>query len=74
MKSTLVSGVVLIVLGVAALAYPGISYTSRETVVDIGPLHATADREKTIPLPPILGILGIAGGVALVMLSMRKRA
>ena len=61
-------------LGVAALAYQGISYTSRETVVDIGPLHATADREKTIPLPPILGILGIAGGVALVMLSMRKRA
>jgi hypothetical protein len=43
-------------------------------VVDIGPLHATADRERTIPLPPILGILGIAGGVALVMLSMRKRA
>jgi hypothetical protein len=74
MKSTLISGVVLIVLGVAALAYQGISYTSRETVVDIGPLHATADREKTIPLPPILGILGIAGGVALVMLSMRKRA
>jgi hypothetical protein len=74
MKSTLISGVVLIVLGVAALAYQGISYTSRETVVDIGPLHATADREKTIPLPPILSILGIAGGVALVMLSMRKRA
>jgi hypothetical protein len=74
MKSTLISGVVLIVLGVAALAYQGISYTSRETVVDIGPLHATAEREKTIPLPPILGILGIAGGVALVMLSMRKRA
>jgi len=74
MKSTLISGVVLIVLGVAALAYQGITYTSRETVVDIGPLHATADREKTIPLPPILGILGIAGGVALVMLSMRKRA
>jgi hypothetical protein len=74
MKSTLISGVVLIVLGVAALAYQGISYTSRETVVDIGPLHATAEREKTIPLPPILGILGIAGGVALVMMSMRKRA
>ena len=74
MKSTLISGVVLIVLGVAALAYQGISYRSRETVVDIGPLHATADREKTIPLPPILGILGIAGGVALVIVSMRKRA
>jgi uncharacterized membrane protein HdeD (DUF308 family) len=73
MKSTLITGVVLIVLGVVALAYQRISYTSRETVVDIGPLRATADREKTIPLPPILGILAIGGGVALVVASVRKR-
>ena len=73
MKSTLIMGIVLIVLGVAALAYQGITYTSRETVVDIGPLHATADREKTIPLPPILGILALGGGVALVVASVRKR-
>jgi hypothetical protein len=72
MRSTLITGIVLIVLGVAALAYQGISYTSRETVIDIGPLHATAEREKTIPLPPILGILATGGGVALVIASMRK--
>jgi len=73
MRSTLVTGVVLIVLGVAALAYQSITYTKRETVVDIGPLHATADRKKTVPLPPIIGIVAIGAGVALVVASVRKR-
>ena len=73
MKPTLLAGVVLIVLGVAALAYEGITYTSRETVVDIGPIHATADRQRTLPLPPILGIVAVAGGVALIVASQRKR-
>lgn len=73
MKPTLLAGVVLIVLGVAALAYQGITYTSRETVVDIGPIHATADRQRTLPLPPILGIVAVAGGVALIVASQRKR-
>jgi uncharacterized membrane protein YidH (DUF202 family) len=67
-------GVVLIVLGIAALAYQGINYTSRETVVDIGPLHATADRQKTLPISPIVGIVAVAGGVALVVAGMRKSA
>lgn len=74
MKPMALIGVVLIVLGLAALAYQGINYTSRETVVDIGPIHATADRQKTLPLSPILGIVAVAGGVALVVAGMRKRA
>ena len=65
-------GVVLIVLGLVALAYQSISYTSRETVIDIGPLHATADRQKTLPLPPVLGIAAVAGGVVLLITGMRK--
>jgi hypothetical protein len=73
MKPTLLAGIVLVVLGVLALAYQGITYTSRETVVDIGPLHATADRERTLPLPPILGLAAVAGGVALIVASRRKR-
>ncbi len=72
MKSMSVAGIVLIVLGVGALAYQGITYTSRETVIDIGPLHATADRQKTIPLPPIVGGLAVAGGVALLVVGGRK--
>ncbi len=67
-------GVVLIVLGLLALVYQGINYTSRETVIDIGPLHATADREKTLPLPPVFGVAAVAGGAVLLMAGVRKRA
>ena len=66
-------GVVLIAIGVIALVYQGITYTSRETVLNIGPLHATADREKTFPLPPVLGALAVAGGVALLFVGLRTR-
>lgn len=72
MKPIAIAGIVLIVLGLAALVYQGFTYTSRETVVDIGPLHATADREKTIPLPPVVGIVAVAGGVALLVAGARK--
>ena len=61
MKPMTMLGVVLILLGVVALVYQGITYTSRETVIDIGPLHATADRQKTLPLSPVLGIVALAG-------------
>jgi hypothetical protein len=73
MKTFTLTGVVLIALGIAALIYEGFTYTTRETVIDLGPIHATAERERTIPLPPILGIAAIAGGVAL-MMAARKGA
>jgi len=74
MKPVGLIGLVLVVLGIAALAYQGITYTTRETVLDVGPLHATADRQKTVSLPPVLGIAAVAGGVALVVVGVRKRA
>jgi hypothetical protein len=74
MKSTSLAGIVLIVLGLAALVYQGITYTTRETVIDLGPIHATAERHKTIPLPPVLGIVAVAGGVALLVMGGRKGA
>ena len=74
MKPAALAGIVLIVLGVVALVYQGVTYTRRETVLDIGPLHATADREKTLPIPPVLGVAAIAGGVALLVVGGRKRA
>jgi hypothetical protein len=67
------AGIVLIMLGVAALAYQGITYTSRETVLDIGPVKATAERQKTILLPPLVGVAVVGGGVALLILGSRKR-
>jgi uncharacterized membrane protein HdeD (DUF308 family) len=74
MKPIAILGVVLIVVGIAALAYQGITYTRRETVLDLGPLHATAERQRTVPLPPVVGIVGVLAGVALVVTGGRKRA
>ena len=56
----------LIVFGIVALAVGGISYTKREKVIDLGPIQATADRQKTIPLSPIAGIASLAVGGVLV--------
>ncbi len=72
MKSTVLIGLVLIVLGVLALTYHGIAYTTRENIIDIGPLHATADTKKTIPLPPIFGGLALTGGIVLVIIGRKK--
>jgi hypothetical protein len=74
MSRMTLGGVVLILLGVVALVYQGITYTTRETVIDIGPLHATAEREKTVPLPPVLGGVAVAGGVALLIAGARRHA
>jgi len=73
MKPLAMVGALLIVLGLVALVYQGVTYTSRETVIDIGPLHATAEREKTLPLPPVLGITAVVAGVAFVVAGMRQR-
>jgi len=72
MKHIAMLGVVLIVFGLAALAYQGITYTTREKVIDLGPLKASVEKEKTIPLPPILGGLAVAAGVFLVWVGARK--
>ena len=66
-------GVALIVLGIVAFAYQGITYTSREKIIDIGPLHATAETQKTIPLSPLLGGLALVGGIVLVVAGNRSR-
>ena len=65
-------GVVLVVLGAAALIWPKISYTQRETLVDVGPVNVTADTRKSVPLSPILGGIVLAGGVALIVVGARK--
>ena len=72
MKPVTLVGIALIILGVLALAYQGITYTTREKVIDLGPLKASVDKEKSIPVPPIIGALALAGGVALVIVGARK--
>ncbi len=73
MKTTTVAGVILIVIGIIALIYGGISYTTEEKVLDLGPLEATAERRETIPLPPVLGGLSLAGGIILLIMGARRR-
>ncbi len=66
-------GVLLIVFGVVALAAGGIRYTTREKVLDIGPIEATEEKHHSIPLSPIVGIAAVAGGIALVVAGSRTR-
>jgi uncharacterized membrane protein len=65
-------GIALIILGIVAFAYQGITYTSREKIIDIGPIQATADTQKTIPLSPLLGGLALVGGIVLVVVGAKK--
>jgi len=65
-------GIALIVLGALALAYQGITYTTREKVVDLGPIQASVEKQKTIPLSPILGAAALAAGVILVVVGNRR--
>jgi hypothetical protein len=60
------------VIGVVALVYQGITYTTREKVLEVGPVEVTAETKKTIPLPPVLGGLALAGGIVLVVVGTRQ--
>jgi uncharacterized membrane protein HdeD (DUF308 family) len=72
MKPVVVVGIVLCILGVIALTYQGITYTTREKVVQLGPIEATKKTEKTIPLPPLLGGMTLAVGVVLIIAGSKK--
>jgi hypothetical protein len=72
MKTNTLLGVVLIVIGIIAFAYQGITYTTKEKVVDLGPIQVTADKKKTLPLPPIAGGIALVGGIVLLVAGNRK--
>jgi uncharacterized membrane protein YidH (DUF202 family) len=74
MKPAGIVGIILIAIGIIALAYGGFSYTKRDKIIDAGPLQVSADREKTIPFPPILGGICLVGGIILVLAGNRKSA
>jgi len=73
MKSITLLGILLVVLGVLALVYQGFSYTSREKVLDIGPIHATADTQERVPIPPIVGGLALAAGAVLLAIGAKQK-
>lgn len=74
MRTAVLLGVILIAIGVIALAYEGITYTTKRTVVDVGPVEVQAEEQRRIPLPPILGAVAIAGGVVLVLAGTKRSA
>jgi len=72
MKASVIVGIVLIAIGVAAAIYGGFDYTSQETVLQIGPLKATAETTETVPIPLWAGIVAIVAGIAAIVLGARK--
>ena len=72
MKSNSLIGIVLIVIGIIAFAYQGITYTTREKVVDLGPIQVSADKTRTLPLPPIVGGIALVGGIVLLVMGNKK--
>jgi len=72
MRPAGIIGIILIVIGILALVYGGITYTKREKVLDLGSIQATAEKQKTIPLPPLLGGICLVGGIVLVIVGTQK--
>ena len=72
MKTNTLLGIILVVIGIVAFAYQGITYTTREKVIELGPMQMTAERTKTLPLPPIVGAIALIGGVVLLVAGSKK--
>jgi len=72
LKTHTLIGILLIAIGIVSFAYQGITYKTREKVIDIGPIHMTAEKTKTLPLPPIVGAVALVGGVVLLVMGSKK--
>ena len=72
MRATVIVGILLIVFGLVSLIYQGISYTEQEEILDVGPIQATTETEKTIPLHPVVGGLALAAGTVLLVVGNRR--
>lgn len=73
MKTNMLLGLILVILGALTLIYQGISYTRTEKVFEIGPIQATQETQKRIPIPPIIGGVALAGGIVLLILGARQK-
>lgn len=72
MNSKTMAAVLLVVLGIAVLAYGGLTPRSRGTVIDVGDLHVTTEKSRQVPLPPVAGALAIGVGIILLVMNVRK--
>ena len=72
MRTTTLLAVILIAIGIVAFGYQGITYTTKENVVDIGPLKVTTEKTNTLPLPPIVGAIALVGGIVLLAVGRKQ--
>jgi len=72
MRQRSIIAIILIAVGIVAFAYQGITYTTREKVIDLGPIQMTAEKTRTIPLPPIVGAVALVGGIVLLVTGRRS--
>ena len=72
MKTNTLLAAILIAVGIVAFAYQGITFTTREKSVDLGPVHVMTDKTRTIPLPPIVGAIALVGGIVLLVTGSKK--
>ena len=72
MKTHMLIGIILVAIGIVAFAYQGITYTTREKVVDLGPIHVTSEKTRTLPLPPIVGTIALVGGIVVLVIGSKK--
>jgi uncharacterized membrane protein HdeD (DUF308 family) len=73
MRILMVFGIILILLGIVSLATSGFSFKSREKVLDVGPIEATAEKERRVNLPPVLGVVALVGGIAMVIAGGKRQ-
>ena len=72
MRTTTLLAIILIAIGIVAFGYQGITYTTKENVVNIGPLKVTTEKTNTLPLPPIVGAIALVGGIVLLAVGRKK--
>jgi hypothetical protein len=72
MKTITLLAIVLIAIGIVAFGYQGITYTTKEKVVDLGPIEMTTEKTRTLPLPPIVGAISLVGGIVLLVMARKK--
>jgi len=65
-------GILLVILGALGLAYQGFNYTHQEKILDVGPIHATAEEHDRVSIPPVLGGLALVGGIVLLVVGAKK--
>jgi UDP-N-acetylmuramyl pentapeptide phosphotransferase/UDP-N-acetylglucosamine-1-phosphate transferase len=73
MSAARIAGVILIVVGLIGLIWGGISWTEEKTVVDIGPIEARAEEQRTIPITPVVGGIALVAGIVLLVVPGRRR-